>query len=138
MTSRILDAQTLQLIALFEQMTGAQVKDCVQEEGQIIFIVDQGEIAKAIGKGGKHARDLEYKSKKRVKIVEFHNDVIQFVQNLISPVEISEAKLEGETLVLRTKDLKSRGLLIGRNATTLRFFEGIVQRYFPIKELKVA
>ncbi len=134
---RILDAQTLQLISFFEQMTGAHVKDCVSDAGQIIFIVDQGEIAKAIGKGGKHARDLEFKSKKRVKIVEFHSDIVQFIQNLIAPVEISEAKLEGETLLLRTKDLKSRGLLIGRNASTLRFYESIVQRYFPIKEIKV-
>ncbi|MBS3124657.1 NusA-like transcription termination signal-binding factor [Candidatus Woesearchaeota archaeon] len=133
-----IDTNTLQLIAMFEQMSGAQIRDCIPLENQIVFIVEQGEIAKAIGKGGKHARDLEFKSKKKVKIVEFHPDLIQFVQNLISPLSISEAKLEGEVLLLNAKDLKTRGLLIGRSASTLRFFECIVKRYFPIKELKVA
>ena len=67
-----IDTNTLQLIAMFEQMSGAQIRDCIPLENQIVFIVEQGEIAKAIGKGGKHARDLEFKSKKKVKIVEFH------------------------------------------------------------------
>lgn len=132
-----LDAQTLQLIGFFEQMTGAQVKDCVSGEGQIFLIVEQGEAAKAIGKGGKHVRDLENRIKKKVRIAEFDSDIIQFIQNLIAPIELSEAKLEDDSLILRTKDLKSRGLLIGRNASTLRFYESIVQRYFPIKEIKV-
>jgi N utilization substance protein A len=133
-----IDTNTLQLIAMFEQMSGAQVRDCIPQESQLVFIVEQGEIAKAIGKGGKHVRDLEYRSKKRVKIVEFHPDVIQFIQNLISPLSISEAKLEEDVLLLNAKDLKTRGLLIGRSASTLRFFESIVKRYFPIKELRVA
>ncbi|HLC32421.1 MAG TPA: NusA-like transcription termination signal-binding factor [Candidatus Nanoarchaeia archaeon] len=133
-----IDTATLQLIAMFEQMSGAQVRDCVTFENQLVFVVEQGEIAKAIGKGGKHARDLEYKSKKNVKIVEFHPDLIQFFQNVIFPLSISQANLKGEVLVVHAKDLKSRGLLIGRSASTLRFFESIVKRYFPIKEIKIA
>ena len=123
---------------MFEQMSGAQVKDCIPSEGQLVFVVEKGEIAKAIGKGGKHARDLEYKSKKKVKIVEFHPDLVQFFQNVIAPLSISEANLEGEVLVVHAKDLKTRGLLIGRSASSLRSFESIVKRYFPIKEIKVA
>jgi len=34
-------------------------------------------------------------------------------------------------------DLKTRGLLIGRNAAHLRSYEEIMKRYFPVKELKV-
>ena len=132
-----LDTQTMQMIALFEQMTGAEVKDCITDENQVLFIVNEGEIAKAIGKGGRNPRSLEHAVKKRVNIVEFHADLVQFVQNLISPLELKTAKLEGQTLFLDAKDLKTRGLLIGRGASNLRFFEAIVKRYFPIEEIRV-
>jgi NusA-like KH domain protein len=129
--------QALQTIALFEQLTGAHVKDCVPSDEQVIFIVHEGEIAKAIGKGGQHVRNLEHKLKKKIKIVEFHSDVLQFVKNVVAPIELKEAKMQDTALFLTAKDLKTRGLLIGRGASNLRLFEAIVQRYFPIKELRV-
>ena len=137
MTKIVLDAQTIQTITLFEQLTGAHVRDCIFSEGQAIFVVHEGEIGKAIGKGGQHVRNLEHKLKKRIKIVEFHSDVLQFVKNLVAPIELKEAKMQDATVFLSAKDLKSRGLLIGRGASNLRLFEAIVQRYFPIKELRV-
>jgi hypothetical protein len=48
--------------------------------------------------------------------------------------EIAE---EDGVFILTPVDLKTRGMLIGRNATNLRAFESIVQRYFPVKEIKV-
>ena len=137
MTKIVLDMQTMQTIALFEQLTGAHVKDCVMGDEQIVFIVHEGEMAKAIGKGGQHVRNIEYKLKKRIKIVEFHTDVLQFVKNVVAPLELREVKMQDTTVFLAAKDLKTRGLLIGRGASNLRLFEAIVQRYFPIKELRV-
>ncbi|MEM3154938.1 MAG: NusA-like transcription termination signal-binding factor [Candidatus Woesearchaeota archaeon] len=137
MTKIVLDTNTLQIIALFEKLTGAHVKDCVPGEEQVVFIVHEGEIAKAVGKGGQHVRNLEHKLKKRVKVVEFHTDVIQFVRNVVAPLELKEVKMEDTVVYLTAKDLKTRGLLIGRGASNLRLFEAIVQRYFPIKELRV-
>jgi N utilization substance protein A len=137
MTKIVLDTNTLQTIVLFEQMTGAHVRDCVPGDEQVVFIVHEGEIAKAIGRGGQHVRNLEYKLKKRVKVVEYSTDIIQFAKNVVAPLELKEAKLEDTTLFLAAKDLKTRGLLIGRGASNLRLFEAIVQRYFPIKEIRV-
>ncbi len=137
MTKIVLDMQAMQTIALFEQLTGAHVKDCISSDEQIIFVVYEGEIAKAIGKGGQHVRNLEHKLKKRIKIVEFHTDVLQFMKNLVAPLELREVKMQDTVVFLSAKDLKTRGLLIGRGASNLRLFEAIVQRYFPIKELRV-
>jgi N utilization substance protein A len=137
MTKIVLDMQTMQMIALFEQVTGAHVKDCVSSDEQMIFIVHEGEVGKAVGKGGQHVRSLESKVKKRVKIVEYHTDVLQFVKNVVAPLELKEAKLQDATVLLSAKDLKTRGLLIGRGASNLRLFEEIVKRYFPIKEIRV-
>lgn len=134
----VLDTQTVQLIAFFERMTGARVKDCIPTDEQVLFVVEEGEIAKAIGKGGKNPRELERIAKKKVRIVDFHPDLVEFVKHLVAPAEITQAELENTTLIVQAKDLKTRGLLIGRGASHLRFFESIVKRYFPITEIKVA
>jgi len=134
----VLDTKTMQTIALFEQMTGAQVRDCIMGDEQVVFIVQEGEVAKAIGKGGQHVRALEQRLKKRVKVVEYNPELVRFVQNVISPLEVKTVRIENNKVFLDAKDLKTRGLLIGRGASNLRFFEGIIKRYFPIDELRVS
>jgi N utilization substance protein A len=133
----VIDSQAMQTITLFERMTHAEVKDCIMGEEQVIFIVNEGEAAKAIGKGGQHVRTLENKLKKRVKVVEFHPDLLHFVKNLVAPLKLSDAKFENEKVLLSAKDLKTRGMLIGRGASNLRQFESIVKRYFTIDEIRV-
>lgn len=137
MTKIVLDTQAMQTIALFERMTGAQVKDCIPSEEQVVFVVNEGEIAKAIGKGGRNIRELEHMLKKRLKVVEFSSDIVKFIANVVSPIELREVRAEDDVYFMDAKDLKTRGLLIGRGASNLRFFESIVKRYFPIKELRV-
>ena len=136
MVKIVYDMEVMQIISMFEQMTGAHVKDCIMGD-PVVFVVHEAEIAKAIGKGGKHVRDLERKLKKRVKIVEFNSDVIQFTRNLVAPLELGNVVLEENMLILSAKDLKTRGLLIGRSASNLRAYEAVIQRYFPIKEMRV-
>lgn len=133
-----LDSKTMQAIAMFEQLTGSHVKDCIIADSQVIFVVNEGEIAKAVGKRGQNVRNLESRFKKRVKVVEFSTDVVQFVRNVVAPLELKEVRLEDDKVFMDAKDLKTRGLLIGRGASNLRFFEGIVKRYFPISELRVS
>jgi len=136
MTKIVYDANVMQMMSMFEQMTRAQVKDCVTGN-PVLFIVQEGEIAKAIGKGGQHVRNLEKRLKKRVKVVEFSSDLAQFLKNLVAPLALSKVERDGEKLIIAAKDLKTRGLLIGRNASNLRQYEAIVQRYFPITEIRV-
>ena len=35
-------------------------------------------------------------------------------------------------------DRKTRGFLIGKNASNLRFYEEITKKYFSIKKIKIA
>lgn len=132
----VLDAAGMQYISLFESLSGARVKDCILGES-VVFVVYPGEVGKAVGKGGMHVRTLEKKLNKRVRVVEFSEDVLEFAKHVVAPLEIAEAVLEEDVVILTAKDLKTRGMLIGRNASNLRGFEAIVQRYFPVKELKV-
>ncbi len=134
----VFDTGTMQVIAHFEKSTHARLKDCIVQEQQVIFVVEPGDMGKAIGPKGTNVRQLEAALKKKVKIVEFAPELVSFIKNLIYPIDVKEVRETGDGIVeLVPSSLKTRGLLIGRNAQTLRAYEAVVQRFFPIKELRV-
>jgi transcription termination/antitermination protein NusA len=126
----------IKLISLVENITRANVKDYFDGDA-LVFIIAQGELRKAIGDRGANVKRLEQMLKKRIKLVEHSPDLMQFIKNVIAPNQVSEIKQENKTITLYSKDLKNRGYLIGRAASTLRTNEKIVKQYFDIEEIKV-
>ena len=134
----IYDTGAMQVMAHFERMTHARLKDCIMREQIVFFIVEPGSLGKAIGPKGAHVRKMEQALKKKVKMVEFAPELVSFIKNLVYPVDIKDVREEDGIVFISPPDLKSRGLLIGRNAQTLRAYEAVVQRFFTIKELRIA
>jgi len=130
------DSELIKLITLFESMTGAGVKDCIADDN-LIFIVEENEMGKAIGRGGVNIKKLESALKKRIKVVEFSSDVLQFVRNLVYPAEVAEIKNEGNTITINGKDSNTRAMIIGRNHQNLKQLNDIAKRYFDVKEIKI-
>ena len=58
----------MKIMSLFETLTQAKLKDCIFDE-RIIFIVEENQIGKAIGKNGVNVRKIESALNKKVKIV---------------------------------------------------------------------
>ena len=126
----------MKYISLFESLTGAKVKDCVVN-GTIFFIVHENEIGKAIGKHGSNIRKINGILKKKVKVVEFNNDVSQFIGNLIYPLKVKEIKEEDSVVTIYGNDTKTKGMLIGRDKSNINSIKDIVKRYFEVIEIKV-
>ena len=127
----------MKFISMFESMTHASVKDCIDQGGKLVFIVKEGDIGKAIGKGGANIKRLEKSLNKKIKIVEYSEELLRFVQNVVAPCKVSDISEEENIVTITPADNKNRELLIGRSAVNLRGFEAIVQRYFEVKEIKV-
>lgn len=130
------DSDLIKLITLFESMTGAKVKDCISNE-KLIFIIEENEMGKAIGKNGINIKRMENMLKKKIKLVEFSNDILQFVKNIIHPIGALAIKQEDGILAIRGKDANTRAMLIGRERQNITHLNEIVKRYFDIKEIKV-
>ncbi len=138
MSAIVIDQATIQVMQMFEAFTRVPLKDCVVTESHITFIVPPGEAGRAIGAKGATVKRLEEKLRRRVKVVEFSEDPAIFIRNLLSPLAVKEVHQDpGDVLRIVPQDYRTRGLIIGRNAQNLRAVEAVVQRYFPIKELKV-
>ena len=131
------DVEIMQFISLFEKITKTNAKDCFKQDKKLVFVVNPGMAGKAVGKKGMNIKKLENLMKKKVKIVEFDNDLITFVKNAIHPLQAKDIKEEDGVIIITPPDSVTRGYLIGREAVNLRGFEEIVKRYFDIKEIKV-
>lgn len=137
MNKIVYDETAMKFMVLFETMTKANLKDCIINDEIIFFIVEENQIAKAIGKQGSNIRNLQKALKRRIKIVEYSNDLIKFINNFIYPIKAKEVINEEGVIKIMTPDIESRGILIGKSATNLRSFESIVKRYFQITEIKI-
>ena len=132
------DIELIRLISLFESLTGAKVKDCFFDgKKQLIFVVEKGDMAKAIGKNGANAKRVENLLNRKIKIVEFNPEVVIFAENLLRPLMIREIREDAGVVTLFGGDTKTKGLLIGRNSSNLKDCEEIIKRYFDIKSVKV-
>ncbi len=124
---------TIQQINLFEKLTRSKVKDMYSHNDVLLFIVDDG--AKAIGKGGRNVKKISNLMKKKIKIIEFTKDRVNFINSLIYPLE---AEIEDKGGFLEVKgDVKTKALLIGRDGKNLKFYNTILKKYFNV-ELKIA
>ncbi len=130
------DLQAMGLISLFEKITHTHAKRLFTDKlGQLVFIVDEGQAGKAIGKGGMHIRKLQQMFKKRIKVIEFNPDPKEFVKNCIAPLEVDSITLEENKLTLKSKDIKTKSMLIGRERQNLKELNMVVQKFFKIEVL---
>jgi len=138
MASKIIfDTKLMGIMSMFDKITHASLKDCIPFDDHYVFIVERGEMAKAIGKGGSNIKLLERKLNLKVKVAEYADNACQLTANLMYPAKIKDIKEEEGKIFVQSLDHASRGIMIGRNASNLRRVEGIVKRYFSIDEIKV-
>ncbi len=131
------DIDIMKFISLFEKITRVNAKDCFKQNERLVFIVPEGKAGMAVGKKGMNIKKLESMFRKKIKIVEYDPDLIEFVKNVIHPLGAKEITEDEDVVTIIPVDSQTRGYLIGREAVNLRAFEEIVKRYFEIKEIKV-
>ncbi|HIH91653.1 TPA: NusA-like transcription termination signal-binding factor [Candidatus Woesearchaeota archaeon] len=135
MASRSFDAQTLKIIVFFEKITGARLKDYLPEHS--LFIVEQGEMGRAIGKNAANIRKVEQLLKRSVQLVEFNSNLGDFIRRLAHPAEIISVEEHDGIVTIRGRDTKAKGMIIGREHSKLNLLKEIVKRHFPVTDIKV-
>lgn len=125
------DMETIGYINLFERLTGARAKDCFAEEEKLVFVVNEGEAGKAIGKNGEKARELSAKLKKQIKIIEFKQDPVEFLKTLLYPVKAKEVTAVDDKIIIKTHNIKEKGQIYGREKTNLKRVQDLFSKYFP-------
>jgi N utilization substance protein A len=138
-----LSTDQMRLMSLFQNVTKATARDCLDDEKQdrIIFVVNEGKMGLAIGKGGSNIKSLQNILKRNVELVEHFDDPIKFLKNILNPKFVKEVKIDtkadGSSRAIVIVDHGKKGLVVGRegrNAEKARLF---AKRYFNISNVLI-
>jgi len=138
-----LSTDQMRLISLFQNVTKATARDCLDDEKQdrIIFVVNEGKMGLAIGKGGSNIKSLQNILKRQVELIEHFDDPIKFLKNILNPKFVNEVKLDtkpdGSLQATIIVDHGKKGIVVGRegrNAERARLF---AKKYFNISSVLI-
>jgi len=144
MTSGIkFTSKEMRYISLFESITGANVKDCMvnEEQSRVIFVVKEGEIGMAIGRGGRNIHTLERMTGKKHEIIEYSERPAQFIKNALKPAMVKEVRIterpNGKTMAVVTVNPRDKGVAIGKNGKNAERLRFLAKRYFQIENVSI-
>ncbi|MBO5118361.1 NusA-like transcription termination signal-binding factor [Methanocorpusculum sp.] len=133
----------MRLIAQFENLTGAGARDCVVDEkfSRILFVINPGEMGLAIGKKGASVKKASDAFGKKVEVVEYNTDKVQFLRNCFLPVQIQVVTFEqdedGAEVAYIEVQPEDRGLAIGKEGRNIIKAKRLAFRQFDIVNVEL-
>ena len=134
-------ANEIRYIALFESMTGAMVRDCIidDDHAKVTFVVKNGDMGLAIGKGGSTVTKVKKAVDKGVEIIEYNEDSQQFIKNILAPAELKSIKViqkEGkDKIAIVSTDSPNKRIAIGKNGINIERAKLLAKRQHNIANI---
>jgi len=131
----------MRFIALFESMTGAMVRDCIidDENSKVTFVVKNGDMGLAIGKGGSTVTKVKKAVGRGVEIIEYNEDPEQFIKNILSPAELKSIKIvtknNDEKIAFINTDSSNKRIAIGKGGINIERAKLLAKRQHNISNI---
>jgi transcription termination/antitermination protein NusA len=135
------DTATLGYIRLFEERTGARVKDCFETEDKLVILVYPGDVHKAVGPGGVLVDRLKGLLKKEIQVVEWADEPEALVKNIFywySPKKVDFGPKGKGRHATVTVDPAWKARAIGKAGKNLKVARAILLRHSDIVSVSVA
>ncbi len=133
--------KTLRYISLFEEVTDTKVKDCIDIPEKVIFLVKEGSIQKAIGKGGKNVTRVSNKIDRNIHVIEYSDDAEKLLESIFYSYGVKDVTIEDKNGVKHaTVEVKpeNKARAIGKNGRNLSIARKIMMRHSDISSVSVA
>ncbi len=138
MTEIRLTADELRLMSLFQSITTVTARDCIIDDkmGRVIFIVNKGDMGIAIGKNGSTIKMLQNIIGKRIELVEYADDLAEFVKNIfgrdmIMDVKVSNHNPHGKVVTVIVEP-KKKAIVVGKEGRNVEKARILTRRYFDV------
>jgi N utilization substance protein A len=130
-------------LSLFQTITTAVSRDCIIDDKmeRVIFVVHKGQMGMAIGKGGTNIKQLQNAITKKIELVEYSDNPINFIKNIfnsnmVQDVRISERE-SGIKNAIVVVDMKKKGIVVGRDGRNVDKARMLAKRYFNINNVLI-
>ncbi|HIQ02914.1 MAG TPA: NusA-like transcription termination signal-binding factor [Desulfurococcales archaeon] len=133
----------MRYIALFQDITGAVVKDCIVDnnENRIIFLVRPGDMGLAIGRNGINIKRIKKIIGKNIEVVEYSDKLEELAKNALAPARVRSVKVvprhDGKKVVYVDVDPRDKGIAIGKAGRNVARARLILKRYFDVHSVIV-
>ena len=122
---------------IIPNITKATARDCIEDEkrDRIVFIVNEEKWVSS-WKGSAHIKSLQNKIERNVELVEYNEDPIKLLKNIlnekyITDIKISE-RLDGSFQANVEVDGAKKGVVVGREGRNAEKARILARRYFNI------
>jgi N utilization substance protein A len=135
-----LDADTLRIFAMFESLTHTSLKDVLDEEERIIFVVEEGQIGRAIGKGAINLKRLRENLGKEVVLIGFAADKEAFVKNVFHKFKVESIEWEdrnGDIIAHVKVPQEEKGKAIGKGGRNIQLARTLLKRHHQVADVSV-
>jgi len=138
----VLTEDCIRLISQFEALTGASSRDCIIDDRnqRVIFVVNPGEMGRAIGKKGASIKKASEEMGKRIEVVEYSPNPEQFIKNCFLPAQVTDVEFQGEeherVAFVSVRD-EDRGIAIGKDGKNIFKAKKLAQRQHDITDVKL-
>lgn len=133
-----LGAEEMRYISLFQDITGAIVRDCIidEETNRVIFLVRPGDMGIAIGKNGINIRRVAKLIGRNIEVVEYAETIEELARNSLAPARVRGVKVmttpAGKKVVFVTVVPQDKGIAIGKGGRNVNRAKLILSRYYNI------
>jgi N utilization substance protein A len=124
-------------------LTKATALDCVIDERfeRIIYLIMKGDMGLAIGKKGENIRRMQNVLGKRIEMVEYAEDLNEFIANIFRPVEITRVEKDqnSNTIIVSIQKKSDLGTAIGKKGANIEKARLLMRKLWGVElgDLKI-
>lgn len=135
-----IDNKIMGYIALFEKIGRVELRECLENEDMVLFIVGERKLAELFKRNPNIITSLKEKVNKHILVAEFSRDLLTYVRNVFFRFKVKEIYInwkEGQTDILVAFEQGEIGKAIGKEGRNIKLFREAISRSFNIKSLNI-
>ena len=135
-----IDNKIMGYIAMFERISHAELKECLENDDMVLFIVGEKRLAEIFNRNKNIVSELKEKVNKHILLAESSRDLLMFVKNLFYRYGVKEIDItwkENTTDILVAVETTEIGKAIGKEGRNIKLLKEAVGRFFPIHSLNI-
>ncbi|WP_348612535.1 NusA-like transcription termination signal-binding factor [Halobaculum rarum] len=129
-------------IGTFDELVGVAPTDCLVFEGgdRLVFLIPAGEMAEAVGPGGKTVERVEEQLGASVELVEDADTPEAFVANALAPAAVRGVTVSRQNDVVAYVEVveADRGVAIGAGGRNIEVARTLAKRHFDVDDVQLA
>jgi N utilization substance protein A len=132
-----LSDEARRFIGLFDEETGVSPIDCLVEGDRLVFLIPAGEMADAIGPGGRTVERVERKLGRGIELVEDAATPEAFVASALAPVVVRGVTIseQGDRIAYAEVVAEDHGVAIGREGQHIETARTLAKRHHDIDDI---